>query len=53
MYSESQLTDLEECGAERPRNEFDTCILPLDHDGDYHEDAAGHTWSTNFQDWVK
>jgi len=39
------------CGAERPRNEYDTCILPLDHEGDMHEDAAGNEWSVNFHDW--
>jgi len=41
------------CGAERPRNEFDTCILPLDHDGDMHEDAAGNEWSVNFHEWAR
>jgi len=40
------------CGAERPRMEFDTCCLPLDHGGDFHEDEDGNTWSINFHDWA-
>lgn len=40
------------CGAERPRMEFDTCCLPLDHSGDFHEDEDGNTWSVNFHDWA-
>jgi hypothetical protein len=40
------------CGAERPRMEFDTCCLPIDHGGDFHEDEDGNTWSINFHDWA-
>jgi len=50
---ENEVEEHIRCGAERPRNEYDTCVLPLDHDVDMHEDAAGNEWSVNFHEWAR